>query len=189
MPTVWIGKWQGFLNMGRVYGPDLMMEVCQISAERGYTHFLYGGKAGVAENLKSVLIERCPGIRILGTYTPPFRDLTGYEECELISLISKLKPDLFWVGLSTPKQERFMANYINKLDVRLMLGVGAAFDIHTGAIKDSPYWVKRAGLQWLHRLWQEPRRLWKRYLINNPQFVYEIALQLTGLKSYEVHVS
>ncbi|HET7208402.1 MAG TPA: WecB/TagA/CpsF family glycosyltransferase [Terriglobales bacterium] len=184
MPTVWVGKWQGFRRMDRVYGPDLMLAVCEMSTVRRYTHYLYGGKPGVTEQLRSVLERRFPGIRVVGTYCPPFRRLNREEECDLIQHVGKLQPDLFWVGLSTPKQERFMAEFIHKLDARVMVGVGAAFDIHTGQIKDSPPWVKRAGLQWLHRLSQEPGRLWKRYLLNNPQFLLDICLQFAGLRTY-----
>ena len=182
MPTVWVGKWQGFRGVDRVYGPDLMLEICELSISKSYTHFLYGGKPGVAERLKSTLERRFSGIRILGTYCPPFRPSNKAEERELIERVADLKPDLFWVGLSTPKQERFMAEFIHKLDTKLMLGVGAAFDIHAGLLKDSPTWLKSMGLQWLHRLYQEPRRLWKRYLVNNPKFVLNICLQLAGVR-------
>jgi N-acetylglucosaminyldiphosphoundecaprenol N-acetyl-beta-D-mannosaminyltransferase len=108
------------------------------------------------------------------------------EEAELIALVAKTKPDVFWVGLSTPKQERFMAHYLDRLEVRLMVGVGAAFDLHTGGTKDAPFWVKQAGLQWLHRLVQEPRRLWRRYLINNPKFIWNVGLQFLGLRKFEI---
>lgn len=163
-----------------------MLEICRLSLAKGYTHFLYGGKPGVAQRLQGELQREFPGIRILGTYCPPFRQLNGAEEDELIQLVADLKPDLFWVGLSTPKQERFMAEFIHRLDTKLMLGVGAAFDIHAGLLRDSPAWIKKAGLQWLHRLTQEPARLWKRYLINNPEFLVKICLQLTGLKRYKI---
>jgi N-acetylglucosaminyldiphosphoundecaprenol N-acetyl-beta-D-mannosaminyltransferase len=186
MPTVWLGKIQGFSRMNRVYGPDLMLEVCKMSEQKGYTHFLYGGNKGIAEELKEKLISVFPGIKILGTFTPPFRPLNLEEEANLIDTVSKLKPDIFWVGISTPKQEKFMAEYINKLDTKLMIGVGAAFDIHAGRKKDAPNWIKQIGLQWLHRFFQEPRRLWKRYLINNPLFIYLITLQLLGLRKYSL---
>ncbi len=108
----------------------------------------------------------------MGTYTPPFRPLNENEETKLKELVDRLKPDLFGVGLSTPKQERFMAEYIKKLDAKVMLGVGAAFDIHAGLIKDAPNLLKRTGMQWFYRLCKEPRRLWRRYLYNNPMFIY-----------------
>jgi N-acetylglucosaminyldiphosphoundecaprenol N-acetyl-beta-D-mannosaminyltransferase len=185
MPTVWLGRLQGHPSMGRVYGPDYMLEMCRLSVERGYRHFLYGGNIGVARLLADNLRAQFAGIQIVGTYTPPFRNLNEAEEAELVAMVSESKPDIFWVGLSTPKQERFMARYIDRLDVKLMVGVGAAFDIHTGGIKDAPVWVKNSGLQWLHRLLQEPRRLWRRYLVNNPAFVVLTAKQLLGVKQHD----
>jgi N-acetylglucosaminyldiphosphoundecaprenol N-acetyl-beta-D-mannosaminyltransferase len=184
MPTVWVGRLQGVKCIKRVFGPDLMVEVCARSMQKGYTHFLYGGADGVAEKLKDALLSRFPGIRIVGTYTPPFRTLTEAEFERLESTILALNPDLFWVGLSTPKQERFMAAHGQRLATKIMIGVGAAFDIHTGRLRDAPDWVKNLGLQWSHRLMQEPSRLWKRYLVNNPRFIWKIALQLTGMRDY-----
>lgn len=186
MPTVWVGKWQGHSQMRRVFGPDMMLDVCAMSVAKGYTHFLYGGTDGVAEHLKASLVRKFPRLRIVGTYTPPFRPLHQTERDELIAQIAALKPDIFWVGLSTPKQERFMAEYLPLLDTLLMVGVGAAFDVHTGRIQDAPRWMKNSGLQWLHRLGQEPRRLWRRYLYNNPRFVLKMAGQLLGLSEYRL---
>jgi len=178
MPTVWVGRLNGFRNMDRVYGPDLMLEVLRLSEQRGYTHFFYGGAEGIAEKLADALCARYPRLSVVGMYTPPFRPLNPAEELALRERVMQTRPDFVWVGLSTPKQENFMARHIGVLDCTLMVGVGAAFDIHTGRTEDAPQWVKRAGLQWLHRLVQEPGRLWKRYLINNPKFVFKIALQL-----------
>jgi len=186
MPLVWVGRLQGHRSIGRVYGPDLMIELFRRSASRGYRHFLYGGQEGVADKLAECLRQRFPRAEIVGTYTPPFRPLNEEEEIKLQMQVAKCKPDIIWVGLSTPKQEKFMAQYLNRLDTKLMLGVGAAFDIHTGRIHDAPRWMKNSGLQWLHRLVQEPRRLSKRYLINNPKFVVRVALQLTGIVSYSL---
>jgi N-acetylglucosaminyldiphosphoundecaprenol N-acetyl-beta-D-mannosaminyltransferase len=186
MPLVWIGRLQGRSRMRRVYGPDYMVDMCRFSVVRGYRHFLYGGSEGVAERLSAELTRRVPGLQIVGTYTPPFRPLSSTEGAELAALVAQAKPDVFWVGLSTPKQEQFMAHYLDTLDVKLMVGVGAAFDIHTGGIKDAPPWLKSAGLQWLHRLAQEPRRLWRRYLINNPKFIWSIGLQLLGLREFKI---
>jgi N-acetylglucosaminyldiphosphoundecaprenol N-acetyl-beta-D-mannosaminyltransferase len=178
MPLVWAGWLYGFKTMDRVYGPDLMLAVCKASQSLGYSHFLYGGDTGVAESLKERLEYWFPGIRVVGTFTPPFRPLSLQEELELATQVAAVKPDLFWVGLSTPKQERFMAHYLPRLDTTVMLGVGAAFDFHTGRLTDSPDWLKRTGLQWLHRLCLEPRRLWKRYLRNNPVFLAKFGQQL-----------
>lgn len=188
-PTVWVGRLGGFRQMRQVTGPHLMLKLCAQSVDKGYTHFFYGGTPGVADELKHTLQERFPGLKVLGAYTPPFRPLSAEEEQELIRRVATLKPDLFWVGLSTPKQECFMAEFVHKLDTKLMLGVGAAFDIHTGRIKDSPPWLQAMGLQWLHRMAQDPKRLWKRYLTNNPRFLYLIAMQLLGLREYELTAS
>lgn len=186
MPMVWIGHLRGLGRMRRIYGPEYMTEMCRLSISRGYRHFLYGGNPGVAELLRTELKRRFPGLQVVGTYTPPFRPLNLTEESELVDLVKETKPDIFWVGLSTPKQEKFMAQYLKQLDVTLMVGVGAAFDIHTARIKDAPRWIKNAGLQWLHRLVQEPRRLWKRYLVNNPLFAWKIGLQLVGLSKFNI---
>jgi len=186
VPTVWVGRLQGHDKMKRVFGPDLMMEICRRSVFSRHTHFLYGGNAGVAESLKQNLENQFPGIRIIGTYTPPFRPLTAAERGGLQGLMLEFAPDYFWVGLSTPKQEQFMAENSGLLNCKIMLGVGAAFDIHTGRIQDAPDWIKSLGLQWLHRLCQEPSRLWKRYLINNTGFLAQILLQLTGLRRYQL---
>jgi N-acetylglucosaminyldiphosphoundecaprenol N-acetyl-beta-D-mannosaminyltransferase len=186
MPTVWVGRMQGYRTMQRVYGPDYMMDLCSLSVSRGYKHFLYGGKPGIAERLSAALTTRFPEIQIVGTYTPPFRPLTQNEELDLIERLNQLHPQILWVGLSTPKQERFMAQYMDRLPVNLMAGVGAAFDIHTGELKDAPAWLKKAGLQWLHRLAQDPRRLWRRYCINNPRFIWRIGLQCLGIRRYSI---
>lgn len=181
MPMVWIGKLTGRKSMERVYGPDLMLEVCALP---GLRHFLYGGSHGTVALLKQKLEERFHGIQIVGTYEPPWRALTAQEEEGLKEQIRQAQPDVCWVGLSTPKQERFMAEYLPKLEVTLMVGVGAAFDFHSGKVKQAPRWMQRSGLEWVYRLGQEPRRLWKRYLRNNPRFAYRITCQLLGLKKF-----
>jgi N-acetylglucosaminyldiphosphoundecaprenol N-acetyl-beta-D-mannosaminyltransferase len=181
MPMVWMGKLQGHQSIQRVYGPDLMLNLCENSVGQGFSHFLYGGVAGVAEQLKHNLQERFPGIRIVGAYTPPFRPLIDAERRELQQLVRETRPDFFWVGLSTPKQEQFMAEYISLLpEAKIFLGVGAAFDFFTGRVKQAPRWMMRAGLEWLFRLSQEPRRLFKRYLVNVPLFVLRASAQLLG---------
>ena len=186
MPTVWMGRWQGFRQMRRVYGPDLMLRVCEFTQTRGYTHFLYGGAPGVAEALKSRLEERFRGLKIVGTYTPPFRPLNPAEEQQLQRLVGELKPDIFWVGLSTPKQEKFMAQYWQALEATLFFGVGAAFDFHAGRTRQAPRWMQRSGLEWLFRLGCDPGRLWKRYLKNNPLFLFRALCQLTHLRTYRL---
>lgn len=180
MPLTWIGRHYGHVTMDRVYGPDLMELVMKSTRDGSLRHFLYGGKDGVAEHLKRELEERFRGVRITGTYSPPFRPLTGEEEMDLMTQIQRCGVDILWVGLSTPKQERFMADYTERLDCSLMIGVGAAFDFFTGRVSQAPRWVQRSGLEWLFRLIQEPRRLWRRYVRNNPRFVLKILVQMSG---------
>ncbi len=186
MPTVWVGRLQGFSGMGRVFGPDFMKQMCALSVKRSYTNFLYGGAPGIADELKRNLLRWFPELRIVGTYTPPFRPLNQEEQEELLGHVHRVRPDIIWVGLSTPTQERFMAEFLPRLETKLMVGVGAAFDFHTSRVKDAPEWVKQAGLQWLHRLLQNPGRLWKRYLINNPRFLWNITFQLLGFRKFEL---
>ena len=188
MPTVWLGRLLGFGHMRRVYGPDFMVDVCKHSVDRGYRHFLYGGKPGVAEDLQAELTRRFPGINVVGTYTPPFRPLNSNEEAALKVQLEQSKAQVLWCGLSTPKQERFMGAYIDRLPVNLMVGVGAAFDLLSGNLREAPEWVKQSGLQWLFRLLMEPRRLWRRYLYNNPQFVWLTILQFTGIRRYRLKI-
>lgn len=184
MPMVWLGRLAGHRQMGRVYGPELMERIFAWSEQSGRTHFLFGGADGVAPELKARLERRFPKARVVGTFTPPFRPLNPEERDALRQEIGRLKPDFFWVGLSTPKQERFMASHLGQLDTRIMVGVGAAFDFHAGRVSQAPRWVQRSGFEWLYRLAQEPRRLWRRYLRNNPLFLWKVAGQLLGLRRY-----
>jgi len=178
MPMVWLSWLRGERHVDRVYGPDLLAACCERSITRGYRHFFYGGGDGVAALLSERLRARFPELQVVGTYTPPFRPLSALEETELARQIAAAAPDILWVGLSTPKQERWMAEHIGRLQVPVMIGVGAAFDFHAGLKRQAPRWVQRAGLEWLFRLGTEPRRLWRRYLANNPRFVWHVARQL-----------
>lgn len=184
MPLVWVGRWQGQRHMGRVYGPDLMLALMEMSGPNGWRHFFYGGANGTARLLKEKLTARFPTLQIVGTYEPPFRPLNPPEQASLEEMLRACRPDVMWIGLSTPKQERFMAEQLAKLDVKLMLGVGAAFDFHAGKVRQAPRWMQRSGLEWFFRLCCEPKRLWKRYFKNNPLFVARIFCQFTGLKKY-----
>jgi N-acetylglucosaminyldiphosphoundecaprenol N-acetyl-beta-D-mannosaminyltransferase len=184
MPMVWMGKLAGSSVISRVYGPDLMLLVLKDGIENGWRHFFFGGGDGVAEELREKLVARFPGLNVVGTYTPPFRPLQAEEEAALARQVAEARPDCFWVGLSTPKQERFMAQYLSRLDTTLMFGVGAAFDFHAGKVPQAPSVLQKAGLEWAYRLGKEPKRLWKRYLKNNPLFLGRVFLQLTGLRHY-----
>lgn len=173
MPLVWLGRWQGFKHMKRrVYGPELMETFCRETGPR-YRHFFYGGAPGVADALAQAEHERY-GIQVAGTYCPPFRPLNQAEEKEVEAMVAETRPDLLWVGLSTPKQERWMYEHRNMLQVPVMLGVGAAFDLNTGRLKQAPAWMRENGLEWLFRLWAEPRRLWQRYMVNGPKFLWAV---------------
>ena len=186
MPMVWAGKGAGFKEMGRVYGPDLLAEVAEWTRGSGHTHFLYGGAPGVAEQMRQRLETSYPGLRVVGTFTPPFGPLSPSDEARLIAQVAAAQPDLFWVGLSTPKQEKFMAAYLPRLETKIMVGVGAAFDFYAGRVRQAPRWLQRSGLEWLFRLCMEPRRLWRRYARNNPLFLWLVLCQLTRLKRFRL---
>lgn len=184
MPLVWLGRWYGHRQITRVYGPDLMLAVCEAGRTVGLTHYFFGGASGVAEQLRDKLTQKFPGLQVVGTFSPPFRQLTGEEFAALRADVAARRPDIFWIGLSTPKQELFMAEYWQKLDAGLLIGVGAAFDFHSGRVVQAPRWMQRSGLEWLFRLAVEPRRLAPRYFRHLPLFVFRVSAQLTHLRNY-----
>ena len=184
MPLVWIGRRLGHRTVGRVYGPDLMLAVCAATAATGRTHYFYGGAPGVAEELRRRLQARFPGLRVAGIRSPPFRPLTAGEESDLVAEVAAAKPDLIWVALAVPARERFMTTFLPKLDTTLMVGVGAAFDLLAGRVRQAPRWIQRSGGEWLFRLCVEPRRLAPRYLRHLPLFALRAGAQLTGLRHY-----
>jgi len=186
MPMVWLSKLCGFSQTQRVYGPDLMLEICAASVAAGHRHFFYGGNEGIADLLAEQLRKKFPGIQIVGTFCPPFRKLTDEEDRNLINVINACSPDIVWVGLSTPKQERWMASHRAHLNASTLIGVGAAFDFHAGIKKQAPKWMQKNGLEWLFRLLSEPRRLWKRYCLGIPQFLWYLLLQSLRLKNFDV---
>ena len=175
MPMVWAGRAAGAHWIQRVYGPDMMLAVLAEAQARSWSSFLYGGAPGVPELLAERLEQRIPGLQVAGTHSPPFRPLTSDEVHETAALINASGASLVWVGLSTPKQERWMSELRPLLEAPVLFGVGAAFDFHAGRVKQAPPWMQASGLEWLYRLSREPRRLWKRYLTNNPRFVIAIA--------------
>ena len=185
MPLVWIGRWRGKSLQRRVYGPELMLSFCRETAPTGCRHFLYGGEAGVPEQVAQVLENSCTGICIAGAYSPPFRTTTPEEDEAIIEKINRAAPDVLWVGLSTPKQETWMHKHRNALRVPVMVGVGAAFDFLSSRKRQAPVWMRESGLEWLFRLLQEPQRLWKRYLVNGSEFVFLAALELLGLRDFD----
>ena len=177
MPVVWWGRWRGHAGVDRVYGPDLMAALCGGSAGGAPRHFLCGGDIGVAERLRERLRRRFPGIAVVGTWTPPFRPLSDAEYRQLADRITASGADLIWIGLSSPKQERFMAALSARLSAGVLIGVGAAFDFHAGLKPQAPPWLRRTGLEWLFRLATEPRRLWRRYLIGNSRFLWLLLIR------------
>jgi N-acetylglucosaminyldiphosphoundecaprenol N-acetyl-beta-D-mannosaminyltransferase len=174
MPMVWAGRRAGATWMRRVYGPDLMLALAEQAAARGWRSFFYGGREGVPERLVENLRRRYPGFEAVGWYSPPFRPLSAAEDAAIVERINALRPDLVWVGLSTPKQERWMDAHVGRLEAPVFLGVGAAFDIHAGTLPQAPHWMQTNGLEWMYRLIREPRRLWRRYLSIVPRFMVQI---------------
>ncbi len=170
MPLVWLGRLAGH-QVERVYGPDVMLAVCERGQAHGYSHFFYGGAEGVADALVTRLRGKFPALKVAGVYSPPFRPLTPHEERETAALINSSGADIVWVGLGTPKQDYFVARFRPLLEAPVLLAVGAAFDFHAGRVRQAPPWMQRGGLEWLFRLTQDPRRLWRRYILGNPRFV------------------
>jgi len=185
VPLVWLLRMAGYAHATRVYGPDLMLAAMEHSLTTGHRHYLHGGVSGVADELAAVMRRRFPGVAIVGASTPAFG--TAEELCtgEIADIINGTQPDIVWVGMSTPKQDLWMSCMRPRLGAPVIIGVGAAFDFHTGRVAQAPRWMMRSGLEWLFRLKQEPRRLWRRYLIDNPWFLFEIGRQKLGLKRFE----
>jgi len=186
MPLVWMGRRKGHFLPRRVYGPDLLLAFCKESAERGYRHFFYGAEPGVAERLAERLKARSPGLNVVGTYSPPYRRLNANEDEEIVEMIRRAAPDVLWVGLGAPKQERWMHDHkAQLLRVPVLVGVGAAFDMLSGRREQAPPWMRECGLEWFFRLLQEPRRLWRRYLVYGSQFIVYLLLESLRLKNFE----
>jgi N-acetylglucosaminyldiphosphoundecaprenol N-acetyl-beta-D-mannosaminyltransferase len=178
MPVVWAANLLGEQLHDRVYGPELMLRYSAHSAERGHRVWLYGGRdQGSLVQLALSLRRDHPGIQVVGGYSPPFRPLGADEEDSIARQINEARPDVLWVGIGVPKQEKWMARMRDRLDVPVMCGVGAAFDFHAGRVSMAPGWMQERGLEWIYRTLQEPRRLLGRYLSTNPRFVAAFARQ------------
>jgi N-acetylglucosaminyldiphosphoundecaprenol N-acetyl-beta-D-mannosaminyltransferase len=179
MPLVWGVNLLGERLHDRVYGPELMLRYSRRCAERGHRVWLYGGRdQGSLAQLALNLRQHHPGIQVVGGYSPPFRPLTAGEEDAVVEQINEARPDVLWVGIGVPKQEKWMARMRDRVEVPVMCGVGAAFDFHSGRISQAPSWMQERGLEWIYRIVQEPRRLLPRYLWFNPLFVAVLARQL-----------
>lgn len=185
LPLAKVGRLLGAKRIEQIKGPDLFPHVCKMTASMDVKHFFYGGQEGVAETLARRMQKRFPGLKVVGTYCPPFRPLTAVEKKEVVQQINESGADIVWVGLSTPKQEKWIGEFHDKLNVKVLFSVGAAFDVHTGRIAYTTPWVHRLGLEWLYRLILEPRRLWKRYLKIVPSFIVLVGLQLMKLKTFD----
>lgn len=177
MVVVWIGRMLGHSNIKRVYGPELMQAVCANSKNKGYKHYLYGSSAGVLNKLKASLAGKYPGLNICGIYSPPFRKLTQEEDENIVREINSSCPDIIWVGLGSPKQDLWMYEHRQRINAPVMIGVGAAFDFLAGIKPQAPTWIRNNGFEWLFRLVTEPKRLWRRYLINGSLFIYYVGVE------------
>ena len=175
-PLSSVGRKRGFSEMERTTGPDYLKEVLKISAEEGYRHYFYGSTEETLEKLRKVLEEEYPGVQVAGMYSPPFRALSKEEDEEIIRMINDSKADFVWIGLGAPKQERWMAEHQGKVE-GFMVGVGAAFDYLAGNISRAPMWMQKANLEWLYRLLQEPKRLFKRYFYTNTKFIWNAMIR------------
>jgi len=178
MPLVWLARLRGYGQRERVTAYDLLLGVSERSARRGYSCYFYGGRPGVPELVAQRLSECFPGLKVAGTMSPPFRPLTELEASEVNRTIEATRPDVLWVGLGCPKQEPWARACVGKLSVPVAITIGAAFDFYAGTVARAPVWMQRSGLEWLHRLFQEPRRLWRRYLWLGPQFVVLALLEV-----------
>jgi N-acetylglucosaminyldiphosphoundecaprenol N-acetyl-beta-D-mannosaminyltransferase len=181
MPIVWALRSFGHKTQQRVYGPTLMLTLCEQAAQLGHRIFLYGGRPDTLEALEATLKSRYPSLVLAGSYSPPFRDLTDAEENDLRRMVREARPDIIFVGISTPKQERWMAAHKQVFPGVVMIGVGAAFDFHAGRVRQAPAWMQRNGLEWLFRLTSEPTRLWKRYVLVTPWFLPYWAMQKAAI--------
>lgn len=192
MPLVWLGKLFGYRDITRVYGPDLLRDACAFGVEKRWRHYFWGAAPGIVEKLKEVLEERHPSIEISGICCPPFRPLTQEEEDQLVAEVNESNTDIFWIGISTPKQLYFMDRIRDRLNCKIICPVGYAFDVNAGVEQDAPDWIKYSGFQWLHRAIKQPR-LWKRYLPDNPTFILKVIFQLLRVRSFPMclheHVS
>jgi len=169
----------------RFYAPDLMNEISSKVEEKGYTFFLYGGYPGANDKIEEYLKERYEGIHIVGKHTPPFRALSDQEDKELCDLVNALHPDFIWVGLGSPKQDVWIQEHLDKIRGSIMMPSGATFDFFSGRIRQAPKWIRESGFEWLYRLTQDFRRLWKRYTIYNILFLFFFSLQILKIISFD----
>ncbi|MBB3657692.1 N-acetylglucosaminyldiphosphoundecaprenol N-acetyl-beta-D-mannosaminyltransferase [Rhizobium sp. BK650] len=186
MPLVWALRHAGHVESDRVYGPDLMLSVFEAGRSKGLRHFLYGATVQTLEQLQARLVAKFPDARIVGSYAPPFCELSPQEETDIAERINRSGADIIWVGLSSPKQELWMARMRERLNASVLIGVGAAFDFHAGLKRQAPRFIQRSGFEWAFRLLCEPRRLWRRYALVVPTFISLTAVQRLGLREFPI---
>lgn len=175
-PLSALGRKRGYPHMGRTTGPSYLEEILRLSAEKGWRHYFYGSTEETLGKLRRVLEERYPGVSVAGMYSPPFRPLSAEEDAAITAQINESNADFVWVGLGAPKQENWMAAHQGRVH-GLMVGVGAAFDYMAGNIQRAPQWMQTCNLEWLYRLLQDPKRLFKRYLVTNTKFIWQAVLR------------
>ena len=183
VPLVWVQRRRGHQEAQRVYGPDVLLAMCAATSGRNIRHFFFGGLPGVADQLAAKLQTQFPDLQIVGTYSPPVAEVEDEPSQAVIDLLNQAEPDIVWVGVGSPKQDVWMSIYRPELEAPLLIGVGAAFDFVSGTKRQAPKWMRRRGLEWLFRLSQEPRRLWRRYLIYNTLFLWHIIREEWGRRS------
>jgi N-acetylglucosaminyldiphosphoundecaprenol N-acetyl-beta-D-mannosaminyltransferase len=186
MPLVWLCRLAGHSNVSRVYGPELMLAAARDPTLSRKRHFFYGGDEGVAGLLAETLVKRFPGLTIAGSYCPPFRPLTDDEETAVATMLNESHAEIIWVGLGSPKQDRWMAAFRDRLEAPVLIGVGAAFDFLTGRKSQAPYWIQRSGFEWLFRTMTEPKRLIRRYGRVVPRFIGLALAEKMGFMRFPV---
>lgn len=176
-PLAWVAKLKGAKTAERITGADIIHAAC-LSSEKKYRHFFLGGAEGIPETIKRKLQMQNPELQVVGTLSPPFRSLNAEEKEKIVKTINEAKPDILWVGLGAPKQEKWISEHRDKVDAPIMIGVGAAFDFYAGNIPRAPHWLQGMGMEWFFRLLMDPRHLWKRYLVYNSKFLARVIPEL-----------
>src|SRR5258706_9086573 len=187
VPLFWLTRLMGHKNVERVCGPEIMLACFEHGLARGWRHFFYGAMPGVAEQLAARMQERFPGLQVAGTWCPPFRALTGEEDEQAVAMVKSSRADFFWMAIGPGAMERFMAEHVERMNVPVLAGVGAAFDFLSGNKPQAPKWIATLGMEWFFRPCTEPRRLFVRYLTNNPAFIYRVLLQALGKRPPELN--
>jgi N-acetylglucosaminyldiphosphoundecaprenol N-acetyl-beta-D-mannosaminyltransferase len=181
MPFLWLARALTRRRLDRLYGPDMIVEVARRARFKRYRFFLVGGTRGAADTIAGMLLERYPGVQIAGTYVPPFRPMTPCEDRELIAAINAARPDFVWVGLGSPKQDLWIQEHRESIRGAVVVASGAMFDFLSGRVRQAPRWIRNSGFEWLFRLCQDTRRLWRRYTVYNVVFLTCFVLEIMGV--------